>query len=40
MDYITGCAIIPDADLKNPAITGLSYEDLADYVFDTEDQEL
>ena len=40
MDYIKGCAIVPDEDLNNHDITSLSYEDLAEYVFELDEEEL
>mmetsp|Transcript_5801 Transcript_5801/g.14483 ORF Transcript_5801/g.14483 Transcript_5801/m.14483 type:complete len:343 (+) Transcript_5801:99-1127(+) len=40
LEYIEGCAIIPDADANDSAVTGLSYDELAEYVFNTEGEEL
>lgn len=41
LDYIKGCAIIPESDMNDPMITAMSYSELADYVFaDVEAEEL
>ncbi len=40
MEYIVGCAIIPERDLNNPMVTGMSYEELAKYVFQEAEEEL
>ena len=39
IDYITGCAIVPEDDLDNPDILALSYDELAKYVFEDEEAE-
>jgi len=33
LDYIRGCAIVPEADLNSPIVLGLTYMELAKYVF-------
>lgn len=40
LDYIKGCAIIPEADVNNPSVRGMSYEELAHYVFQDVEEEL
>jgi len=39
LDYIKGCVIIPDDDVKDPTVTRLSYDDLAVHVFGEDEDE-
>lgn len=40
LDYVKGCAIIPENDLDNPVITAMGYDELANYVFGEDEEEL
>lgn len=40
MDYIRGCAIVPDDDLNDPSIATLSYDGLAKYLLKLDEDEL
>ena len=39
LDYIRGCAIVPETDWNDPAILSLGYDELAKHVFDDEEAE-